>query len=184
MHLLQWSPWTCGARRPATRATRSTRNREQANWKLKLSDGKRKTKSDSTELEFRLQGDMRLDQHARSREVVILLKTKLNLFVAAEGVLVLGRATTGAPPTLGRVQTGLNWIHGPLGQNRMAQYCRLKNPNTPDIRPETPDKCSDVRSLTRILWVYVRRLWTKVRTSDPQPEYSGYTLGCSGFSSE
>ena len=60
---------------------------EQANWKLKWSDGKRKTKSDSTELEFRLQGDRWLDQHARSTEVAILLKTKLNLFVTAMGYM-------------------------------------------------------------------------------------------------
>ena len=44
--------------------------------------------------------------------------------------------------TLGLVQIGLNWIHGPLGQNRVVQQHRgLKNPNAPGIGPP------DIRSL-------------------------------------
>ena len=51
------------------------------------------------------------------------MKTKPNPPMgAAGGVKVLG----GWPPTLGRSQSGLNWIHGPLGQNRVAQHHGLK----------------------------------------------------------
>ena len=82
------------------------------------------------------------------------------------------------PLSLRRAAKGLNWIHGPLGQNRVAQHCELKkssgkkatrilrsnvrklpghpidNPDTPGTRPNTPHIYSDIRSSSWILfWV-------------------------------
>ena len=37
-----------------------------------------------------------------------------------------GKALGGRPPTLGCATNGLNWIHDPLGQNRVAQHHGLK----------------------------------------------------------
>ena len=83
------------------------------------------------------------------------------------------------PLSLRRAAKGLNWIHGPLGQNRVAQHHGLKNPSlrkqpgysghmfgysghvfghpidnpdTPGIRSDTLDIYSDMRSTTQILF--------------------------------
>ena len=77
-----------------------------------------------------------------------LNKTRVFLAVA-KGLKYMEGHTKGCwgrPPTLGRVLSGLNLIHGPLGQNKMMQHhgqkiCRYKTDDCGRLRNDM-----DVRS--------------------------------------
>ena len=126
---------SCGACHPATRAPVLQAIEELARTSmeqvLNLLDGNEVCQSQTQSQMKRGSEDSKTSGWTSTRAYKQVAKAKLDLnktrmfLAAAKGLKYMEGQTKGCwgrPPTLGRVLSGLNLIHGPLGQNKVSQH--------------------------------------------------------------